>query len=126
MNKCPKCDSVEIVFFPDGSLRCKYCGTIISRTNTFGSMASRGVNRLGDNLSSGTKNKLIAILLAFFLGGIGGQYFYLGKYLQGVICLLFCWTIFPAIWGVIHAIIILSISDESFHSRYNQTVSQSL
>lgn len=43
-----------------------------------------------------------AVLLALFTGGIGGQFFYLGKTLMGVLCVLFCWTFIPAIVAVIH------------------------
>lgn len=123
MNKCPNCGSSELVNFADGTIRCKYCGAIVAQTdtdpNSLGSMASRGVNKVGNNLSTGTKNKMIAILLAFFLGGLGGQFFYLGKIWQGVVCVLFSWTWIPAIWGVIHGIIFLSMSDEDFNNKYN-------
>ena len=120
-NRCPNCGSTELDNYSDGTIRCRYCGTMVGQSNynSFGSMASRGANRLGNNLSSGTKNKVIAILLAFFLGDFGGQYFYLGKYLQGAICLLFFWTWIPCIWGIIHAIIFLSMSDEEFNYKYN-------
>ena len=121
-NRCPNCGSTELVNYADGSLRCKYCGTIVEQANmnSFGSMASRGVNNINNNLSSGTKNKVIAILLAIFLGGLGGQFFYLRKYFLGVICILFCWTYIPGIWGIIHGIIFLSMSDEEFNYKYNQ------
>ena len=121
-NRCPNCGSTELINYADGSLRCKYCGTIVGQTNmnSFGSMASRGVNNLGNNLSSGTKNKVIAIILAIILGDFGAQYFYLRKYLQGIICLLFFWTWIPGIWGIIHGIIFLSMSDEEFNYKYNQ------
>ena len=120
-SKCPNCGSTELVNYADGSLRCKYCGTIVGQTNmnSFESMASRGVNNISNNFSSGTKNKLIAILLAVFLGGFGGQFFYLGKYLLGIVCILFCWTWIPGIWGVIHGVIFLSMSDEEFNLKYN-------
>lgn len=117
-NRCPNCGSSELINYADGTLRCKYCGTIVGQSNT--NSFSRGVNNVGNNLSSGTKNKVIAILLAFFLGGFGGQFFYLGKIWQGVLCVLFCWTWIPGIWGIIHAIIILSMSDEEFNYKYNQ------
>lgn len=121
-NRCPNCRSTELVNYADGSLRCKYCGTIIGQTNmnSFGSMASRGVNNVGRNLSSGTKNKVVAILLAFLLGGFGGQYFYFGKIWQGILCILFSWTWIPTIWGIVQAIIFLGMSDDEFNYKYNQ------
>ena len=41
------------------------------------------------------KNKTVAILLAFFLGGIGVHKFYLGNAMLGVVYLLLCWTGIP-------------------------------
>ena len=120
-SRCPNCGSTELVNYADGTLRCKYCGTIVGQTNVnnFSSMASRGVNNVNNNLSTGTKNKLVAILLAFFLGCFGGQFFYLRKYWQGALCILFCWSWIPTIWGIIHAIILLSMSDDEFNYKYN-------
>lgn len=36
------------------------------------------------------KNKMVAALLALFLGGFGAHYFYLGKTTAGLICLVIC------------------------------------
>lgn len=64
------------------------------------------------------KNKLIAALLAFFLGGFGIHKFYLGRIGQGILYLLFCWTFIPAIVAFFEAIIYLCQSDESFARKY--------
>lgn len=45
-------------------------------------------------------NKVIYLLLIFFLGGFGVHYFYAGKNFKGVLCLLFCWTFIPTIIAV--------------------------
>lgn len=121
-NRCPNCGSTELISYADGSLRCKYCGTIVEHThmNSYNSMASRGINNISSNFSSGRKNKLITILLAIFLGDFGAQYFYLGEYSLGIICLILCCTGFPGIWGIIHGIIILSMSDAEFDFKYNR------
>ncbi len=50
-------------------------------------------------------NKIVYIVLAFFLGGIGVHKFYAGKIAQGVLYLLFCWTGIPAIIAFIEFII---------------------
>ena len=120
--KCQNCGSTETINYSDGTLRCKYCGTIVRKTsmNSFDSMALRSANRVGNIISSGSKNKIVAILLTFFLGCLGGQFFYLGKYWQGAVCVLFCWTYIPGIWGIIQAIMFLSMSDEEFNYKYNQ------
>lgn len=65
------------------------------------------------------KNRTTAALLAFFLGGFGGQYFYLGKAGTGVVCLLFSWTFIPCIIAFYHTIKFLTMSDEAFNAEYN-------
>ena len=66
------------------------------------------------------KSKTITGFTALFGGGLGLQYFYLGKISDAVLCLFFCWTMIPAIWGVFHACIILGMSDSDFNEKYNQ------
>jgi TM2 domain-containing membrane protein YozV/predicted RNA-binding Zn-ribbon protein involved in translation (DUF1610 family) len=66
----------------------------------------------------GTKNKVIAAIFAFFLGGLGVHKFYLGEVGLGIIYLLFCWTFIPAIIGFIEGIVYLATSDENFAKRY--------
>lgn len=65
------------------------------------------------------KDKSIAALLAFFLGGLGIHKFYLGKTTPGFLYLLFCWTFVPAILALIDFIVILSTSKEAFNKKYN-------
>ena len=76
---------------------------------------------------SGDKNKIVAALLAFFLGWLGIHKFYLGKTTAGIIMLL-CgtigWVLFaipPMIIGVIafiEFIIYLLKTDGDFHRDY--------
>ena len=66
-----------------------------------------------------TKSRTVAVLLALFLGGIGAHKFYLGKVGTGLLYLLFCWTLIPAIFAFIEAITYLCMSNESFAERYS-------
>lgn len=65
------------------------------------------------------KNRYIAALLAFFLGGFGVHKFYLGKW-TGVWYLLFCWTYIPAIIAFIECILYLVNGEDAFNEKYNQ------
>ena len=47
------------------------------------------------------KEEIVGLLLAFFLGGFGVHKFYLRRNTAGVWYLLFFWTGFPAILGLI-------------------------
>lgn len=51
--------------------------------------------------ASMSKSTTIAVLLALFLGGLGAQWFYLNKNLTGVLSVLFCWTLIPALTALI-------------------------
>jgi TM2 domain-containing membrane protein YozV len=68
------------------------------------------------------KDKTIAILLVFFLGGIGVHKFYLGETTAGVIYLIFCWTLIPSIIAFFEFIGMLMMSDQTFNARYNGAI----
>ena len=50
------------------------------------------------------KNRYVAALLAFFLGGLGVHKFYLGKW-TGIFYLALCWTYIPSIIALVEAIL---------------------
>ena len=64
------------------------------------------------------KSKVIAAVLAFFLGGLGIHKFYLGQIGMGIIYLLFCWTFIPTIIAFIEFVILLLMSDAEFNRKY--------
>lgn len=74
-------------------------------------------NPLGKT-SSGGRNKVVAGFLGIFLGGLGVHKFYLGKGLQGVLYLVFCWTFIPAIIGFIEGLNYFLMSEKTFFERY--------
>jgi len=98
---CPECKT-EV---STESAACPKCGYPIKRQSI----------QLKRNLS-----RTAAGLIALFFGGIGINYFYLGKPVIGIFCVLFCWTFVPAIVGVIQGIYLLAISDERFQIEYCQ------
>jgi len=81
----------------------------------------------GSTAVSGSKSKIAAALLAFFLGGIGIHKFYLGRTGAGIIMLLggtVGWITFGVVPGIIwlialiEFIIYLTKSDQQFEQDY--------
>jgi TM2 domain-containing membrane protein YozV len=66
------------------------------------------------------KSRIIAGLLALFLGGLGVHKFYLGQTKKGLIYLVLSWTCVPAVLSFIEAILIFSMTDEDFQFKYPQ------
>ena len=66
------------------------------------------------------KNKVLAGLLAIFLGWLGIHKFYLGRPVQGIVYILFCWTYLPALLGLIEGIVYLSMQEQNFHAKYSR------
>jgi TM2 domain-containing membrane protein YozV len=80
------------------------------------------------------KNKVVAGILAIFLGCYGVHHFYLGDTNKGVIylaitligvftCWFLCFTcVLPsivAIIGLVEGVMILTMDDEKFNQKYN-------
>ena len=63
------------------------------------------------------KRRILAAVLAFFLGGFGVHKFYLGDIKSGILYILFCWTGIPFILGWIDFFILIFESDEKFYSQ---------
>jgi len=89
---------------------CVQCGTALS------SAASGNIELFG-----GTKQKLAAALFAILLGSLGVHKFYLESWGWGLIYLMCCWCGLPAILGIIEGILWLTMDDQIFDQRYNQT-----
>ena len=72
----------------------------------------------------GSKNRIVAALLAFFLGGLGIHKFYLGYGGVGVVYILISLTIigllFTGVASLIDAVLYLVKSDEEFDKVYVQ------
>lgn len=72
------------------------------------------------------KKRIVAAVLALFLGGIGAHKFYLGKNAQGFVYLIFVWTFAPAIIAFFEGIGYLLSTDEAFEEKYGVTLSQKI
>lgn len=65
------------------------------------------------------KDRTVAILLCFFLGGFGIHKFYLENNAAGIIYLIFSWTCIPAIIAFFEFFGLCFMSDREFAARFN-------
>ena len=98
---CPDCGRQV----SDAAPQCPHCGRPIA-----GRHPVRG--------RVPAKSKLAAALLAFFLGGLGIHKFYLGRPFQGLLYLLFFWTLIPMFVAFVEGILYLVQSDDAFAASY--------
>ena len=66
----------------------------------------------------GDKNKVVAGLLALFLGNFGIHRFYLGQW-WGIFYLLFFWTGIPALVALVEAFVFLFADQRNWDNKYN-------
>ena len=103
---------------------CKDCGSII---NIKAEICPKcGVRQMDapnafHGLTAATpngRNRILAALLALFLGGFGIHKFYLGQKVWGIVYLLFFWTLIPAIVAFVEAILLFIMNDEKFYQKF--------
>lgn len=100
---------------------CSDCGAVIKAKAEICpkcGVRQMPVPSLLGSIAPNGKNRIVAALLAFFLGGFGIHKFYLGRIGLGVLYLLFCWTFIPAVIAFIECILLLIMSDEEFNRKY--------
>lgn len=93
---------------------CPHCGA----TQSAAAPGATAAPPIPGQVPYARHNRLAAALFAIFLGGLGIHKFYLGRILQGVIYILFCWTFLPSVIGLIEGIVYLTMSDEAFAAKY--------
>lgn len=65
------------------------------------------------------RNRTLAVLLSLFTGFMGLQKFYLGKFQQGLLCLIFFWTFIPILFGLWDMVKLSIMSEEKFQFKFN-------
>ena len=65
------------------------------------------------------KDRTVAVVLAFFIGGFGGHKFYLGNNVAGVLYLIFSWTLIPSLIAFFDFLGLLLMSEPAFQAQYN-------
>ncbi len=80
--------------------------------------------QVGQRPRTNDKNKIVAALLAFFLGVFGVHRFYLGRIGSGVVMLILTCTFVGAIvtwpWSMIDMLRYLVMTDDEFAARYQR------
>ena len=132
---CPKCGAVQPVVqavvhttyqYPvppstrqqlPNHVFCRGCSASLHETAT--TCPKCGAQQITDSEFVGNgSNRVVAAVLAFFLGWIGAHKFYLGQIGLGILYLLFFWTAIPAFVSIIEGIIYLTMSDNEFSRKY--------
>ncbi|HTT72252.1 MAG TPA: TM2 domain-containing protein [Anaeromyxobacteraceae bacterium] len=97
----------------------KYCHACASVLDVRAEICPKcGVRQAELSGASEKRSRVTAGIFALILGGIGVHKFYLGKPVQGVLYILFCWTLVPSIIGLVEGIVYLTMSDASFAAKY--------
>jgi len=64
-------------------------------------------------------SKAVLLLVTFFFGGIGAHKFYLGKWWQGALYLVFFWTWIPALAALVEFVVYCFTSSERLNEKYS-------
>ncbi len=95
---------------------CGECGAVIKVKAEI--CPNCGVRQRPPPVAASPRNRVVAALLAFFIGAIGMHRFYLGRSVSGVLYLVFFWTFIPAILAFFETIRLLLMSDATFAQKY--------
>lgn len=100
----------------DDCVVCPACGKQVAPLKTEKDYSgSSNENPFGKTIKG--RNKLVAALLAIFLGEFGIHHFYLGNNRAGILSVIFFWTCIPALIGLIQGIMMIVESDDEFAKR---------
>lgn len=106
---------------------CKECGGKVNPKAIICVNCGCSTRKVNNNIKS--KNRYVAAILAFFLGGLGIHEFYIDNKGKGIMLLLFCLVGGVITYGISSAICwiialvdmikFLMMTDEEFSNRYN-------
>lgn len=108
--RCDACGSHMQVNPGSSQVTCVYCGAIkilpqqpeyIAVGGHSQSVNVNVVMPVTTEISTAAVNKVVYLLLCWFLGWFGAHKFYIGKTTAGILYLVFCWTFIPAILSLI-------------------------
>lgn len=120
-DRCPNCGAPRNT----GAVKCEYCGTLHAPVTWAAQYPSvtppvyRQPTPQQVRSPSG-KSRITAALLAVFLGCFGIHKFYLRKPVQGILMLLFFWTLVPSCIALVEFILLLCCTDREFAQKYDR------
>ncbi|WP_414499769.1 NINE protein [Zymobacter sp. IVIA_12111.31 C1] len=88
---------------------CPHCGA-----------PSRSADSLQNVLGGKGKNRIVAAVLAFWLGIFGAHRFYLGNPIMAIFYILFFWTLIPSFVALGEGIYFLCMDPQRFDEKYNR------
>ena len=92
----------------------------INKLKTFNNEAKSHIKTNLNLAREKKRNKKTALILSIpIIGCFGVHKFYLGENGNGILFLLFSWTIIPAIASLFNFISILTMTEEKFDTKYN-------
>lgn len=110
-----------------GSKFCGFCGAEITNGQVVCTKCGHAIDvgSVSGGVSQGSKSRVVAALLAIFLGEFGAHQFYLGNMVSAIIRLGVSLVAFVcggmvvmSLIGIVEGIIYFAKSDEQFYSTY--------
>lgn len=99
---------------------CRGCGTTIHESAPTCPKCGAIQKNINNKSRESGNERVIAALLAFFLGGIGLHKFYTGRVAAGILYILFCWTFIPMVISFVEGIYYLTMTNEQFTNKFNK------
>jgi TM2 domain-containing membrane protein YozV len=97
---------------------CVNCGTSIDAQAEI--CPGCGVRQPSLRRPGKISRRVAAAIFAILLGSFGVHRFFLGQVGWGILYVLFCWTLIPAVAGLIEGILYLTLSEEEFEAKYGR------
>ena len=122
--KCPTCGGDKFKVADNHSYKCAYCGQYIKSENAPQvppppRQTPPPAPQSAQASSVDKRSRTVAIILAFFLGGLGIHKFYLRQVGWGILYLVLCWSYLSLVASIVDIIILAVMSDEEFDRKYN-------
>jgi TM2 domain-containing membrane protein YozV len=117
MKQCNRCGAPT----NNSAAFCQNCGAPLDAHEYSRNFQNYDANNPFDSCGPEGKSRGVCALLTIFLGGLGVQYFYVGKTTAGILSIIFTlctcgvWEIIPLIQGIL---MLTSMTNQQFRSKF--------